>query len=113
MQTEAVLLEILIALLKINRKVDTIMSNQTEAAAALTGLQTQLDASTATLEKVVLEVTALQDKLAELQAAAGAAGAITPERQSAIDGAVAAGERLAAQVKVTDDLNPDEAPAQA
>jgi hypothetical protein len=94
----------------VNRKVNTVMTTQTEAAALLSTVQTKLDGALARLEKVALETTGLQDAVAALQAAAGAAGALDPVLEAAIAATVAKAEALAAQAVVLDDLVPD-APA--
>ncbi len=74
----------------INHNLEKIMSTQAEAAAALAALAAQVD-------KAKAEVLA---KIAELQAAADAAGAVTPELQAAIDAVGVAAQGI-------DDVVPD------
>jgi chromosome segregation ATPase len=83
-------------LAQLNQKADKIMATQSDAAAQLTSINTEL-------AKIATETQGLLDQVAALQAAASAAGNVTPELQSAIDA-------VAAQAKVVDDLVPD-APA--
>lgn len=79
----------------LNKKAKKIMATQAEAAAQLTALNTEL-------VKIGTETQALLDKVTALQAAADAAGNVSPELQAAIDGVVA-------QAKTVDDLVPDTA----
>lgn len=79
----------------LNRKTNKIMGTQAEAAAQLTAINAEL-------VKIGTETQALLDKVAALQAAADAAGNVSPELQAAIDGVVA-------QAKTVDDLVPDPA----
>lgn len=84
---------ILYRLHRINRKVYHIMATQSDAAAQLKTISSELG-------KIGAETQTLLDKVATLQAAADAAGNVTPELQAAIDD-------VAAQAKVVDDKVPD------
>lgn len=79
------------ALSSLNLKIDTIMAEQTQLAAQMREVSTQL-------AKVRDEILA---KVAELEAALDAADDVSPEVQEAFDA-------LKAQVQGLDDINPDE-----
>lgn len=110
LELAAMLGELRAAVHSLNRKVQTVMTTQAEAAALLANVQASLDAALARLEKVALETTGLQDAVAALQAAAGAAGPLDPVLEAAINATVAKAAAVAAQAAVVDNLVPD-APA--
>jgi ABC-type transporter Mla subunit MlaD len=79
----------------LNAKLETVMINQAEAAAAVNAL-------VAKLEKVSGEttaiVTALAEAKAQLEAAVAAGGAITPELKASIEAAMVLAEAIDAKV---------------
>lgn len=77
----------------LNKKALKIMATQDEAAAQLQEITTQLT-------KVGTETSTLLEKVAALEAAAAAAGNVTPQLQTAIDA-------VKAQAQAVDDEVPD------
>lgn len=77
----------------LHTKVDDMATSQSQAAADLRTVKTQLD-------KISTESGSLLQKISDLEAAAAAAGNVTPELQAAINA-------LKTQAQVLDDLVPD------
>jgi hypothetical protein len=83
----------ILALLRIDRKIRRVIMTQAELAAHLTAVDDQLDKATA---EILAAIQALKDALANAQT--------SPE----VDAAVA---RLDAAAQALDDINPDTGPA--